>query len=328
MLGEELVPVVTGNAEVSLTDEEAPDLVRVAIPNPVLNASIGTVGYPRLDYAAGAERYLLPNWNFLSLRPGTELTLVVHDLSFERNPYWYPPKQRLWHKLVRPRKLVARADRIVAVSEWTKHDLMELYGVPEEKVTVMYPAPDRPPAEFPFPTDLPERFVLFLGAVEERKNPLSLVQAFERVAPKHADAHLVVAGRHGYGSRAVAEAVRRSPVRERIHLMGYVPLPVRRSLYRKAAVFAYPSFYEGFGIPILDAMRAGLPTVAGNRSSMPELLGDAGVLVDPGDVADLVVALDELLGDESFARKLGSLALERSKRFPETMEPTLRKLFG
>jgi len=328
ILGDDLVPVVTGRADISLTDEEAPNLVRVGLPNPILNVALRLAGRPKLDLAAHAERYLLPNWSFIALDKGTELTLVVHDLSFERNPFWYPPKQRLWHKLIRPRHIVGRADRIVAVSEWTKHDLVELYGVPEEKITVVYPSPDKPAAELSFPQDLPEHFILFLGTVEERKNPLSLVSAFERVAGKHPDIQLVIAGRHGFGARAVEDAVRRSVVADRIHLLGYVPVSVRRSLYRQASAFVYPSFYEGFGIPILDAMRAGLPTIAGNRSSMPEVLGDAGILIDPGDVSELVTALDEILGNESFAKKLGALGLERSKRFPETMVPKLRQLFG
>ncbi len=325
--GQEIVPVTTGRRIPDL-GEDAPAVARVRFPNPLVNASLAFFHEPRLDRVADADRYLLPNWNFLALDRATELTLVVHDLSFERNPGWFSPRQRLWHSLVAPRRLVERADRLVAVSEWTKRDLASVYGVPADRIAVIHPVPDRPPADLPFPLELPERFVLFLGAVEERKNPAGLVEAFAHIAAKHPDAHLVIAGKPGYGSGRVRDLARRSGVLERIRFLGYVPLAVRRSLLCHATAFAYPSFYEGFGIPLLDAMAAGLPVVAGNGSAMPEVVGDAGLLVDPGDVGQIAEALDAVLADRSFARLLGAKARERARRFPETMVPALAPLFG
>jgi glycosyltransferase involved in cell wall biosynthesis len=328
LLHDDLVPVVTGRSAVALDGDVAGGLVKIELPNPLLNPIIRFFGWPKLDFAAASDRYLLTNWNFLSLRRTTELTLVVHDLSFERNPRWYAPRQRLWHRLVRPRSLVRRADRIIAVSEWTKRDLVELYGVDEEKIFVVYPSADNPEVELPFPVALPEHYLLFLGAVEERKNPISLLEAFNLIAAKHPDLHLIIAGKHGFGAKKVVTAARCNKFRERIHLLGYVPLSVRRALYKKAAAFVYPSYYEGFGIPILDALRAGLPTIVGNRSSMPEVVGDSGLLVDPGDVSEMAIGLDEILSNEAFSRELSGRARERAKFFPESMLPKLRELFG
>ena len=274
--------------------------------------------------------WILPNWNFLALEPTTSFTLVVHDLSFERNPFWYGPKQRLWHRALRPRALVARAHRIIAVSEWTKHDLCTRYGVAPEKITVLYPTPSAVTGNelFPLPPAIAgNRFILFFAAIEVRKNPLSLVEAFEHIAAKHADLHLVIAGKFGYGAEHVFAAAARSRFRDRIHVLGYVSAEMRRSLYATATVFAYPSFYEGFGIPLLDAMRAGLPIVTSNRSAMPEVIGDAGILIDPGAVGELALALDALLSDATFARALAARARERAVRFPEQMQVTERIFF-
>ncbi|TAL20062.1 glycosyltransferase family 1 protein [Patescibacteria group bacterium] len=323
----ECYPVITGSSLGSIEPGEFPNLRRLPLPNPLLNVLIKFSGLPRLDRLARVRHYLLPNWNFLGLARQSKLTLVVHDLSFERNIKWFSQRQRLWHRAVNPRRLVERADRVIAVSEWTKRDLLELYGTPAEKISVIYPVPDRPPVDLPFPVVLPERFILFLGAVEERKNPLSLLRAFEQIAARHPETHLIIAGRFGYGGERVAAAAAASPYVSRIRLTGYVPLSVRHALYRQAAVFVYPSFYEGFGIPLVEAMHAGAPVVTGNRSAMPEVVGDAGILADPLDINQIALALDEVLSNSSFAAALAAKGKERAALFPASMAPALGKLF-
>lgn len=323
----ECATITAGRSLGSIDQSDFPGLRRIALPNPLLNLSLKTTGLPRLDWFTGASHYLLPNWNFVALSRKTELTLVVHDLSFERNPRWYSPKQRFWHQAVGPRELCRRADRLIAVSNWTKRELISIYGAAEDKISVIYPIADELQTELPFPAALPERFILFLGAVEERKNPLSLLSAFERIADKHPETHLIIAGKRGYGSRRLLLSARRSRVAQRIHLLSYVPRAVRHSLYRQASVFAYPSFYEGFGIPLLEAMAAGLPVVAGYSSAMPEVLGGAGLLVDPKDVSQIALALDEILTSRSLAATLSARALSRAASFPVSLAGPLSEFY-
>jgi glycosyltransferase involved in cell wall biosynthesis len=319
------IPVVTGRNISALPDHIRHQSVRCALPNRLVNLGIATLRKPLLDRLVGTERYLLPGWNFLALEEKTHLTLVVHDLSFERNPYWYPRKQRIWHRAVEPRTLVARADQIIAVSRWTKQDVCSLYGTPEKKIVVIPPVVDWEMGE----KSGPERIqtVLFFGTVEERKNPLSLLRAFELIADKYPETQLVFAGRLGFGASRLVRAAQKSPCRSRIQILGYVSPEKRQQLFCEATVFAYPSFYEGFGIPLLDAMRHGLPIVTSNRSAVPEVVGDTGILVDPYDVRQIADGLDAVLENERFAHALGERAGARAATFATSMVPALGKLF-
>lgn len=321
------VPVVTGRNIDGVLDAVRTPVVRYALPNRLVNLGLASVSRPLLDrVAGGTDHYLLPGWNFLALSPKTHLTLVVHDLSFERNPYWYPLKQRLWHRAIQPRKLVARADSIIAVSRWTKQDLCSLYGTPEKKIVVIPPVVDWQMAAQS--SSGAKQTILFFGTVEDRKNPLSLVQAFELIASKYPETFLVFAGRLGFGAPRVVKAVQKSLYGSRMRILGYVSPQNRAALFRDATVFAYPSLYEGFGIPLLDAMRHSLPIVTGNRSAMPEVVGDAGVLVDPYDVRQIADGLDAVLGNEAFGRFLGERAQKRAAAFATTMTAKLGEIFA
>ena len=316
-----VIPVVTGRRRVRDCAT-----VRFPLPNPLVNVSMPIARWPKLDLVAAADAYLLPNWNFLALKRTTSLTLVVHDLSFERNPSWYGWKQRAWHRAVQTRALVARASRIIAVSRWTKQDLTALYGVPGEKITVIYPVSDW--SMLPANNAKVGETLLFFGTIEKRKNVLSVVRAFERIAARHPDANVVLAGRLGFGSAEVAAAVRRSSYSARIRLVGSVSAEARAALFRDATLFVCPSFYEGFGIPLLDALRHGLPVITADRSAMPEVVGDAGLLIDPYNTAELAEALSAVLGDAGFRAVLATRARARALHFPPSMAPALSEFFS
>lgn len=323
----DVTPVVTGRSPVRLSESAEKKLRRIAMPNPLLNASVFVCKRPVFLSEHAADTYVLPNWNFLSLPKNMPLTLVVHDLSFVRNPRWYSPKQRLWHKAVKPRVLVQRADRIIAVSEWTKQDLISLFHVPGDRISVLYPAPSVFPVIETSTLSLPEKFIFFLGTLEERKNPVSIVEAFDRIAAKHTDLHLYLAGKSGYGAEKVFRAIQRSKFCDRIHCLGYVSAADRAFMYAHAAAFVYPSLYEGFGIPVLDALRAGLPIVTANRTAMIEVVRDAAVVVEPYDISQIALSLDEILSNEQFSQMLRSRALKRAKVFSGDMREGVERIF-
>jgi glycosyltransferase involved in cell wall biosynthesis len=259
----------------------------------------------------------------------TPAVLTVHDLSFLRVPHCFVPAFRSYLSRAVPRA-VARAECILADSNSTRDDLAELLGVEAERITVLYPGVEarfRPVQEedvreaVRIRYRLPERFVLGLSTLQPRKNFDGLVAAFARVAGGQemrtgtGDVHLVVSGQKGWMYEEALTAAQRSGVADRIHFVGFVEDADLPALYSLASAFAFPSWYEGFGVPVLEAMACGTPVVAADNSSLPEVVGDAGLLVDAADVGGLAHALGRLLADEVLCRRLMRLGLERAQRF-------------
>lgn len=334
---------------------------RCRIPNRILNTSVTFFNRPRIDkmlgnptptlpHSAVAQGKLLkgmenldiffsPNFLFSALSKDCKKIVTAHDLSFERCPRFYGLKGRLWHKFVRTRKMCMEADLIIAVSENTKYDIMELYGINEDKIKVVYPGVESPPffeegerGKFfegmsvsesmansvakTLPPPHPQRgesakYILFLGTVEKRKNVLGVVEAFKILNEAYGicDYDLVIAGGKGYGYKTIELEIRNyeSGIRNKIKLIGYINENDKADLYRNASLFVYPSFYEGFGFPPLEAMAAGIPVIVSHTSSLPEVAADAALAVDPYNIEDIVLAMKQLLTDD----KLCSLMKER-----------------
>jgi len=308
-------------------DGAAPGVdVLTRVPNKLLHAAMRFGGRPTVSAMAGAEPAALwmPNAHFAPPEPAVPLALTVHDLSYELYPEFFSLKQRLWHRAVDPRSLARRAAAILAVSETTKRDVVERWGIAPERVTVTLegaPSADAPGvaalerlrARF----KLPERFILHVGALEPRKNHLALLDAYHQLRPqaRFNGLGLVLAGPAGWNNDAILRAIRRSPYRDDIRLLGYVSESDRAALYRLASVFAFPSFYEGFGLPPLEAMAAGLPVVASHAGALGEVVGDAGILTDPYRPSELSDALASVLDSPSLAALYAERGRLRAARF-------------
>jgi len=296
------------------------------VPNKLLHAAMRFAGRPTLPRLAGAEASAtwMPNAHFAPAEPGERLVLTVHDLAYELYPEFFSLKQRLWHRAVDPRSLAARASAILAVSETTKRDVVERWGIAPERVTVTLegadaakPADPETVASVRAKYRLPERFILHVGALEPRKNHLGLLDAFHQLRPlsRFNGLGLVLAGPPGWNNAPIVRAIRRSPYRDDIRLLGYVPSAERAALYGSASVFAFPSFYEGFGLPPLEAMAAGLPVVASHAGALGEVVGDAGILTDPYRPSELADALAAVLDSPSLARLYAERGAARAAAF-------------
>ncbi len=297
-------------------------------PNKLINGAAWLFDRPRLDKYCPADILLLPHFNFTPLTGQTPTVLTIHDLSFLRQPEFFSWRRRFWHASLHLQKLVNRANRIVAISEYTKHDLMELLAVPEEKITVIYSAAN--PAFQPIAANdkrlircrqnynLPQRFILSLATCEPRKNLVNIIRAYDNLRqrrPDLADCQLVIAGGQGWKQGAARTAWRQAINRQDIHWLGYLPAADLPALYNLASLIVYPSFYEGFGLPVLEAMASGRPVIAAAATALPEIAGSAAVLVDPADNLALSRAMEQVLINRQLAEQLAQAGLHQASQF-------------
>lgn len=249
--------------------------------------------------------------------------VTVHDVAFLAYPAAFHASKRRYLSLM-TRLSVHRARRVIAVSAHTKGDLVRRFGVAPGKVAVIPEAMDRrfrpandadAPAQFKAAHHLPERYILFVGTLEPRKNLRRLIEAFAQIVRHEADVALVVVGASGWLTSDLAPLVHRHGLTDRVVFTGYVVDEELPRWYQAATLFCYPSLYEGFGLPVLEAMACGAPVVTSNTSSIPEVAGDAAVLVDPTDVAALADALQALLADAPRRAEMRRAGIERARGY-------------
>ncbi len=239
--------------------------------------------------------------------------VMIHDLDFLQHPErTHREIRRDYPRLVRAH--ARRAQRVIVPSHYTAGEVTRHLGLRGDAIVVAPPGiPEwrEPPAGFAH-----DGYVLFMGTLEPRKNLAGLVEAFGRLCARRADVpKLVLAGRADAEPQPWLDAIRRPPLAGRVELLGYIEDRDRQRIYAGARVLVLPSFEEGFGMPALEAMSLGIPVVASNRAALPELVADAGVLIDPENVESIVAALDRVLSDSEFAESLGRRGLARSRRY-------------
>jgi glycosyltransferase involved in cell wall biosynthesis len=281
----------------------------------------------------------MPHINFIGINGGHKSILTIHDLSFLRYPEFFSRRKNFWHKMVNAKNLARKFDKIAVVSENTKNDTIELLGVNPEKIAVIYLGienlykildnNDSSLKRVKEKYNLPEKFILFLGTVEPRKNIEGLIEAYNILREENinlSEFKLVIAGGKGWKSDNIYREWHKSKYREDIKFLGYIPKEEKVYLYNLASLFVYPSFYEGFGFPPLEAMASGLPVITGNTSSLPEITGNAGLMIDPYNTASLAQAMKLVLTDESLRQDLIKKGQERVREFnwEKTAEEYLR----
>jgi len=291
------------------------------LPNKLLNLSFLIFRYPKIDrLLGGIDILFLPNINFSASSTNTKLVIMVHDLSFERHPEFFDLKHKLWHTLRGAKELIGDANHLLAASKSTKRDVHELYNVSEEIITVTYEGLDPQFIDFKYDEtkataiqekyNLPEKYILYLGTLEPRKNVTSIIEALDNIP---LDYHLVLAGRMGWKYDNILKAA--GARKDRVVFLDYVDKEDKPYLYNSATLFVWPSYYEGFGLPPLEAQASGTPVVVGANSSLVEVIGNSGLLVNVDNVNEISQAINAIINDEQLRNSLIKKGFENSKRF-------------
>jgi len=247
--------------------------------------------------------------------------VTIYDMSFVRYPERLGRSRRLYLRLA-IRISARRAQRIIAISESGKAEIAALLGVPLSQIDValpgvgeqFQPATTKQVGEFRRRMGLPDRFILYVGTLEPRKNLDTLLRAYAQL-PRKQGIKLVLVGAQGWQTAPMLQLIERLNLRDDVLLPGFVPNNELPLWHASAEVFAYPSVYEGFGLPLLEAMACGTPVIASNITSLPEAVGDAGLLVSPLDTAAWSAALSSLLEDHDRRATLTARGLARARGF-------------
>ncbi len=264
--------------------------------------------------------------NVMPLSYNRQTVVTVHDLAIYEHPEWFPT-QIASTKLLVPQTL-RKATRIIAVSQTTKRDLRELFGIPGQKISVVYEAADTTllklkdrAADVRQEYDLPAKYVLYVGTIEPRKSLTTLIQAWQRLAMMRPgvvkNAKLILAGGSGYKSEELVELLRTLNVPS-IKYLGYVPHNHKILLMKNASAFAFPTLYEGFGLPVLEAMQLGVPVITSDVSSIPEVTGKAATLLRPEDVEGFARTMKDILSKPAMANKMSAAGKKQAKKFSWT----------
>lgn len=260
--------------------------------------------------------YVLP-----PLHSQTPAIVTIHDLTFQRVPNAASPRLKNYLDKVVPRS-IARANHIIADSQATKNDIMEIYAVPSDKISVVLCGVEPLFAPVLHKTDIRHRYgigdtpyLLSVGTVQPRKNYSRIIRALHSLSTAYADVVLVIAGGKGWMEDEMYQTIETLGMQNRVKLIGFVDDADLPSLYSGALMTVVTSLYEGFGIPILESMACGTPVITSNISSLPEVAGDAALIVDPYSVDEIAYAIQHLIDHPHSADDLRHKGLQRSKLF-------------
>ncbi len=268
-------------------------------PNKLLHASLVLLRYPRLDlFVAWAfpkeqkfHSFFSLNFHAVVLSPWVSHSLVVHDLSFEHIPECYTYWQRIRQMVLRPRAQCLRATCIVTPSEHTKQDIIRTYGFDEpRRILVIPPVVDPYPERDSDVQKISKHYILCLGTLEPRKNIQSVLDAYVAAGMATRNIVLIIVGSSGWKSRALRRRIQQT---QGVVYFGYMPERMKWDFYRHALVCVYPSLYEGYGLPVAEALSVGTPVITSNRTSLLELHDPKLVtFVNPDNVGELTMALE------------------------------------
>lgn len=323
-------------------------ICRTEYPNRIFNYGLEKVlRLPKIDkLIGGADIFFSPHLNFYAFSSACYKIITIHDVSFLRYPEFFSIRKNLWHRAINIKKLLKQYDKIIAVSENTKNDLREMCAVPEAKIEVIYSGIDnnlRPIdindtfeqqqcKKIKQKYKLPEKFIFYLGNIEPRKNIEAIISAFDLLLEKdknYAEYNLVIAGAKCWKSKSILEKWEKSSNKNKIIFLGYVEKADKKYLYNSAEIFIYPSFYEGFGFPPLEALACACPVIISGNSSLAEIAGNHAIIVNPYNTVEIAKTIKQVLNNRDYYKKklINAFALKANYSWEKTASQYLRLFY-
>jgi glycosyltransferase involved in cell wall biosynthesis len=298
-------------------------LLLARFPNPILSYFDRYLNKP--DIIHGTDHFVYPSKNSLRV-------MTIHDLTFIKYPNYVPSIVKTY--AIRIRECLKWTDLVITFSQNSKQEIIQYLGVEPNRIFVTPQASRYSPENLSVQLNnqaiaslkynLAQPYLLFVSTIEPRKNIINLIYAFNLLKQKYQiEHHLVLIGKKGWKYQKIFATIENSPWKSHIHHLDYLSDELVALFYAKADVFVYPSYYEGFGLPILEAMTLGTPVVTSNTSSIPEVAGDAALLIDPDDSTQLAEAILKVINDSQLRQELIHKGKERAKLF--SWEKTARE---
>lgn len=305
------------------------ELINFKFPNRLLDTSLRFFDLPKMENLMGEmDKFFSPHIFLTANQKKCERITTFHDLSFEKYPEFYSKGKNFWHFSMKPKKQAQKADKIIAVSDSTKQDLIEIYGINPQKIKVIYSGlspllkrqvTEEKKREVTKKYHLSENYILYLGTLEPRKNISSIIKAFAKSKQsgflKNNKIKLVIAGTKGWLYQEIFNTAKELNLKEEIIFSDFIKEEDKPALYEMAQLFIYPSFYEGFGFPPLEAMARKVPVITSNISSIPEAVEDAALIINPCNIDEIKQAMEKILSDKKLAQKLTERGTEKINKF-------------
>jgi len=294
------------------------------IPNKIFNLTAKIFSYPKIDKKINFDILLNPHFNLLPLLNYEKQIITIHDLSFIFFKEFFTFKKNLWHFFQNVKEQCKKSGLILTVSDFTKKTIISTFKINEEKIKKVYPGInnvyrrlDKNNEElknFALQYKINFPFILNVATIEPRKNHLGLIKAFELLKTKKSfkDHKLILVGNYGWKYKEIKKMIKRN---KDIIIFNNFNYKNMLFLYNLAEVFVFPSFFEGFGFPPLEAQKCGLPVIASNRTSLPEILQESAILIDPYKILDLASAIEFTLNNNKIKNELILKGLKNSARF-------------
>ncbi len=250
----------------------------------------------------------LPHINFFSVPDDIPVVLTIHDLTFLHHKKYYSLKRKLWHKIINIKKQINRANIIICPSSQTKRDLVKFYKINKNKIKVIPHGVNGVNKKY---QKYQKKYILYLGTLEPRKNIENIARGYLLSKLPDNNIELILAGANGWGGKQVTKWINY----KNITSVGYVSQKEKYRLLSGAEAFVYPSFYEGFGLPLLEAMAQGTPVITSNRSAVTEVVGDCAYLIDPHKINQTTKAFNDIIDNNKLFTLLSERAKVRASKF-------------